>query len=120
MAARPRKTTERGVKRPTKAEREAAKALPESLIPTRRADLDGFTLPYERLAIHLGFEAHEFDGCGMDKLVAVYVVFAAMCAEQFLPPELVFRDLNDMGNRGELKGYMEEHAKRCPHNPSDH
>jgi hypothetical protein len=113
MAARPRKTAERAVKRPSKAGKAAAKALPESLVPNRRTDMDGLLLPYERIALHLGWESEQADGCGMDKVVALYVTFAAFCAGAHLPPELVFRDLHDMGMRGELKAYMKEHGKHC-------
>src|SRR5690348_16012885 len=99
---------ERGVKRPSKADKAAAKALPESLIPTRHSELDEFSLAYERLAIQIGFEINNFDGCAMDHAAALYTVFAAICAQLHAPTMLVFHDLADMGNRGELKGFMQE------------
>ena len=109
MAARPRKTTEKGVK------------LPASLRPKPNSELAEFSLAYERLAIQLGFEINNFDGCAMDHAAALYTVFAAICAQLHAPTMLVFHDLNDMGQRGELKGFMQEHAKKCSHlNRDDH
>lgn len=105
MAARPRKTTEKGVK------------LPASLRPKPNSEMAEFSLAYERLAIQLGFEINNFDGCAMDHAAALYTVFAALCAQMHLPVALIFHDIHDMGQRGELKAYMQNHAITCSRNP---
>jgi hypothetical protein len=119
MAARPRKTPEKGVKRPTKAEREAAKALPESLIPKRNPKLDSLKLPYEKLSVALMFEIQESGICLLDAVVAAYVLMRTLCHHQGVHVSGAFADFHDMAERGTLKAYMEEHNKSCPHNPSN-
>jgi hypothetical protein len=74
-------------------------------------------LPFERLAIHVGWEMVEFDCCQLDRIVAAYIVFVSAAETFGLDPLMAFKDAHEKGEMGLLKVFMQEHYRTAHGGP---